>query len=446
MFKPFKKSRYLLVIFFLVIGILIGNGLEKKINAMTKSSYEELSIFSDVLHLIKTNYVEEVDVKELVQGAIVGMLKTLDPHSSYMTPDMYKEMQIETKGSFGGLGIEIGIRDGVLTVISPIEDTPAYRAGILAGDKIIKISGESTKDLTLADAVKKMRGKKGTPITITIARESLPSPKDFTIIRDIIKLKSIRSKVLDGGIGYVRISSFQEKTGDDLKKALTAFEADGNLKNGVILDLRNNPGGLLNQAVMVSDAFVDSGIIVNTDGRLKSSVQPFPAHDKGTFKDFPMIVLVNSGSASASEIVAGALQDHKRALILGEKTFGKGSVQTIITLADNSALRLTTARYYTPSGRSIQAKGIEPDIVVKREYKPVEDVKTAPDTKDHVIREKDLKRHFENDTNEQPEDKPESEDEEAEKEGEVKEYDNQLTRAVDILKSWGIFKDIQAAK
>lgn len=457
-----RKKYYFLTIFFMVIGFLIGNGVERQINAMPSKSYEELSVFSDALHLIQTNYVDEVDIKELVAGAIRGMLKTLDPHSSYMTPDLFKEMQIETSGSFGGLGIEIGMRDNILTVISPIEDTPAFKAGIQAGDKIIKIAGESTKNMTLEDAVKMMRGKKGTPITITIMRESFTIPQDFTIVRDIIMLKSIRSAALDAGIGYIRISSFQEKTGEDLMSSLKKLQDEGNLKKGLILDLRNNPGGLLNQAVSVSDSFISSGLIVYTDGRLKTQRTQFSAHDKDTFLDFPMIVLVNSGSASASEIVAGALQDHKRALILGERTFGKGSVQTIMRLADESALRLTTAKYYTPNGRSIQAKGIEPDIAVKRIFKPVEPEKGKEQPEDHVVREKDLDGHFENEDGgeEAPakEEKKENIDEEEPvepdsiKENSVtKDYeydkdDNQLVRAIDILKSLEIFQNLQVKK
>ncbi|MFC1855376.1 S41 family peptidase [Thermodesulfobacteriota bacterium] len=463
MSKTFKKSGlYLFIMAFMVIGSLLTSGLGR-INAMPTKPYEYLSTFSEVLIMIEKNYVEEVEVDSLVTGAIRGMLRTLDPHSSYMTPDMFKEMQIETSGSFGGLGIEIGLRDGILTIISPIEDTPAYKAGLQAGDKIVKISGESTKNMTLTDAVKIMRGKRGTPITITISREGLSALKDYTIIRDIIRLKSVKGKALDEGIGYAKISSFSEKTGTELKAALEKLKASGNLSKGFVLDLRNNPGGLLNQAVAVSDVFVSSGLVVYTDGRLKTQRTQFSAHEKDTYKDFPMVILVNSGSASASEIVAGALQDHKRAIVLGEKTFGKGSVQTIMRLENGAALRLTTAKYYTPNGRSIQATGIEPDIAVKREYNFGEaSGAEKPDDSKHVVREKDLERHFENEKGEEKE-KKEPKDENGEdskedsKDVEAKDVDtkkavaydtsdNQLVRAVDILKSWEIFKNIQIGK
>ncbi len=470
MFKILSRSKLSrLAVVMLAFGYLVCGATVERANAMPKkktntgsrNTYEELSVFSNVLHLIQGNYVEEVEVKDLVQGAIRGMLRTLDPHSSFMTPDMYKEMQIDTRGEFGGLGIEIGIRDGILTVISPIEDTPAFRAGIEAGDKIIKISGESTKNMTLTDAVKLMRGKKGTPITITIARESFTTPKDFVIVRDIIKLKSTRGKLIDDGIGYVKITSFQEKTTKDLHKALEKMTADDGMSKGLILDLRNNPGGLLNQAVGVSDTFIDSGLIVYTDGRLRSQKTQFPAKESGTYKDFPIVVLVNSGSASASEIVAGALQDHKRAIVIGIKTFGKGSVQTIMSLDDGSALRLTTAKYYTPNGRSIQAKGIVPDIEVKRILKkPAEVEAELPDNKSHVMREKDLDHHFENepdkgskekDADNADEEKDENSEngEDGEEKVKKKEYDlndNQLVRAIDILKSLDIFKSLQANK
>jgi carboxyl-terminal processing protease len=447
MSKSFKKNKLpLLVIILMACGILFLNGINN-ISAMPSKAYEELSTFGEVLHMIQINYVEEVEIKDLIKGAIRGMLRTLDPHSSYMTPDMFKEMQIETSGEFGGLGVEIGIRDGGLTVISPIEDTPAYRAGLKSGDKIIKIDGKSTKDMSLTDAVKIMRGKKGTSVTLTIARLGLRMPKEYTIVRDIIKLKSVRSSVLEKGIGYVKINSFQEKTGVDLVKILKKFKDEDNLEKGLVLDLRNNPGGLLNQAVAVSDAFISSGLVVYTDGRLKSQRTQFSAHEKGTFKDFPIVILVNSGSASASEIVAGALQDHKRAIVVGEKTFGKGSVQTIMKLDDGSALRLTTAKYYTPNGRSIQAKGIEPDIVVERVFKPNgnSEENSKKEENAHVVREKDLDRHFENDKEEKNGEDVEPKEEEADKVTYDVE-DNQLVRAIDILKGWNIFKNIQAAR
>ena len=447
MFEAFKSHKNnLLVIVMVVFGIIIGSGIEKGINAMPGKSYEDLSTFSDVLHLIQTDYVEEVEVKELVEGAIRGMLKTLDPHSSFLTPDMYKDMQVETSGSFGGLGLEVGMRDGVLTVISPIEDSPAYKVGVRAADKIIMIEEKSTKNLSLNEAVKLMRGKKGTPITITIMRESFEKPQDFTVIRDIIKLKSVKSEVVEEGIGYVRISSFMEKTGEDLGKKLDELKEGGNLTKGLILDLRNNPGGLLNQAVAVSEAFIDSGLIVYTGGRTKDQKSQFSAHEAGTYKGFPIVVLVNSGSASASEIVAGALQDHKRALVLGERTFGKGSVQTILKLNGGAALRLTTSKYYTPNGRSIQAKGIEPDILVKRIFNNGDNATDKDkDKKPHAIRESDLDRHFENPKKDEvdPEVVPV---EEVKEEQPFRAGDNQLQRARDILLSWNIFKNLETTE
>ncbi len=352
--------------------------------------YKNIELFTKVLSIVKKDYVEDKTYKDLIYGAINGMLSSLDPHSSFLTPDNFKEMQVETTGEFGGLGIEITIKNGILTIVSPIEDTPAYKAGVKAGDKIIKINGESTKNMTLMEAVKKLRGKPGTKVTISIFREGLKKLKDITITRAIIKIKSVKSKLYENKIGYIRITQFQERTAASVIKALKRFKKEFGTIKGVILDLRNNPGGLLNQAVKVSDIFLKKGKIVYTKGRIPNSQMVFYAHDDGTEGNYPMVVLVNGGSASASEIVSGALQDHKRAVILGTQTFGKGSVQTIIPLNDGSAIRLTTAKYYTPSGRSIQAKGITPDIIVKQR-KIIEDNKT---TDSFFIREKDLKGHF----------------------------------------------------
>jgi carboxyl-terminal processing protease len=343
---------------------------------------------------------------------------------------------VETKGSFGGLGIEITIRDGVLTIVSPIEDTPAFRAGLEAGDRILKIDGDPTKDLSLFEAVKKMRGKKGTKILLTIFREGMEEPFDVELVRDVIKIQSVKSKIVEKEFGYVRITQFQENTGTELKKQLQELEAAGGLK-GLVLDLRNNPGGLLDQAVLVADEFLDAGKIVYTDGRMDSQKMEFHAHPQKDNHSYPIICLVNGGSASASEIVAGALQDHHRAVVLGTPTFGKGSVQTIIPMQDGSGLKLTTARYYTPSGRAIQAKGIEPDIEVSNRVEE----KGRPV---RFLREKDLDRHLEN-GQEQPEMPPEAEPEGdiAEPEAETPEKDIQLTRALEILKSWDIFERMQ---
>src|SRR5262245_86656 len=344
-------------------GVAASQLLEaRKVGAASKESYEGIEAFTNILSIVQKNYVDEVSTKQLIDGAINGMLTALDPHSAYLTPDLYKELQVETKGSFGGLGIEITNKSGMLTVVAPIEATPAYRAGIKSGDVILKIDGEFTKDMTLVEAVKRMRGKPDTKVRLTIKRDNPQQLFDTSLTREIIKIQSVKSKQLEKGYGYLRVTQFQKRTADDLEHAIKQLEKEngGNIQ-GVVLDLRNNPGGLLTQAVKVSDMFLDNGLIVYTDGRLENQKQKYFAHKPGTYSDFPMVVLVNGGSASASEIVAGALQDHKRALVLGTTTFGKGSVQTILPLDENSALRLTTARYYTPNGRSIQATGIGPD-------------------------------------------------------------------------------------
>jgi carboxyl-terminal processing protease len=363
------------------------------------------------------------------------MMKSLDPHSSFMTADMYKELQVETKGAFGGLGIEITIQDDILTVISPIEDTPAFAAGVKAGDRIIKIDGKSTKGITTVEAVKKLRGRKNTRVTITIMREDMESPKDFVITRAIIKIKSVKFKIYDD-IAYIRISAFQERTAEDLKKALgeigekTGSSTDKAHLTGLILDMRNNPGGILDQAVEVSDVFLKSGVVVSTKGRSEKAEHSFMAADDGNEPTIPIIVLVNEGTASAAEIVSGALQDSGRALILGTQTFGKGTVQTVIQLEDGAAVKLTTAKFYTPLGKSIQAEGITPDIVVER-------IKSYGDSSDNKttytpVREKDIRGHLKG--------KDEKREELAGEETDVSKRDNQLQRAIDLLKSWEIFK------
>lgn len=399
--------------------------------------YQYLRLFSDVLNIVQDNYVEKVDAKKLIYGAVNGMLRDLDPHSSFLKPEDYKELQIETKGKFGGLGIEITIRDSILTVVAPLEDTPADKAGILANDQIIKIDDQPSQDMTLMEAVQKMRGPKGTKVKLTIIRKGEKKPLEFELVRDIISIQSIRSRSLEPGFGYVKISSFQSGTSNDLRKALDQLETDNPQMQGLVLDLRNDPGGLLDQAVEVSDEFLESGLIVYTGGRLQTQEMRFEAHKNSKPRNYPIVVLVNSGSASASEIVAGALQDHKRAIILGEPTFGKGSVQTIIPLSEGSAVRLTTSLYYTPSGRSIQAKGIEPDIIVKREAPP----KETEETNDEVrrIREKDLPRHMENQKRD-GHSKAESVQAETQK---LLEQDNQLRRALDLLKSYKIMAQMQ---
>jgi carboxyl-terminal processing protease len=385
-----------------------------------------------VLNIVQDNYVEKVEAKKMIYGAINGMLRELDPHSSFLKPEDYKELQIETKGKFGGLGIEITLRDSILTVVSPLEGTPADKAGILANDQIIKIDDQPTQDMSLTDAVQKMRGPKGTKVKLTIIRKGERKPLEFELIRDVISIQSIRARTLEPGFAYVRISSFQSGTSNDLRKALDQLESDNHPILGLVLDLRNDPGGLLDQAVEVSDEFLEEGLIVYTGGRLESQKMRFEAHKNSKPHSYPIVVLVNSGSASASEIVAGALQDHKRAIILGEPTFGKGSVQTVIPLNDGSAIRLTTSLYYTPSGRSIQAKGIEPDIIVKRETPPKEDEESIEQRR---VREKDLPRHMENQKQESNPTKQESLQVETRK---MIEQDNQLRRALDLLKSYKI--------
>jgi carboxyl-terminal processing protease len=409
--------------------------------------YEDLKVFTDVLGLLQKEYVEETNSKDLINGAIKGMLETLDPHSAFMPPQMFKEMQEETKGRFEGLGMEITVKDGVLTVVSPIEDTPAFKAGILAEDQILKIDGEPTKKFTLMDNVKRLRGPKGSKVTITIMREGFTKPRDLTLIRDVIPIRSVRHELLEKHYGYIRVSQFQEKTDMEFDKALKALEEEskGTLW-GLILDLRNNPGGLLDQAVKVADRFIESGLIVSMEGRKEDQKLRFNAHAQGTITRYPLVVLINGGSASASEIVAGAIQDNGRGILLGTQTFGKGSVQTIFPLKDGSGLRLTTAKYFTPSGRSIQAKGIVPDIIVKPARPEEEKEVVAP----KMPTERDLERHLTEPEKGVPKEKEkprkeETKKEEPKKKEEVKEkkpIDQQLDRALELLKSWEIFKKV----
>ena len=450
--KRIGNLRIVLVIFgVFLIGVLIGSGQYQKVSALSNTTFEDLKLFSDVIHIIQKDYVEETKSKDLIYGAIKGMLETLDPHSAFMPPSMFKEMQEETKGRFEGLGIEITLKDGVLTVVSPIEDTPAFKAGIQAGDQILKIDGESTKNFTLMDSVKRLRGPKGSKVTITIMREGLTKPKDFTLVRDVIPIRSVRYELLDKHYGYIRISQFQDKTDSDFEKAMKALEEESKGKlYGLVLDLRNNPGGLLDQAVKISDRFIDSGTIVSIDGRREEVKQKWVAHPEGTMPRYPLVVLVNGGSASGAEIVAGAIQDHGRGILVGTQTFGKGSVQTIIPLKDGAGLRLTTARYYTPNGRSIQAKVIVPDIIVKPSRTEEEKEAVLPklpserDLERHLIDvEKGVQKEKEKTKKEEPK-KEEAKKEEAKKEEakEKKPADNQLERALELLKSWEIFKSV----
>ncbi len=369
-----SRNQFLLVIFLAAaaggIASFVHQVAAKESSVLDE--YKDLKVFTDVLGLVERNYVQQVEVNQLVEGAVKGMLQNLDPHSSFMNQDAYKELQVETKGEFGGLGIEITVKDGLLTVVSPIEDSPAARAGVQAGDQIIKIGDRFSKDLTLLDAVKMMRGPKGSPITLYMHREGSAELVPLTVVRDIIHVQSVRSRMLEDGFGYVRLAQFQEGSASEFKEALNQLpkQSTDQKLHGLVLDLRNNPGGLLTQAIKVADLFLDDGLIVYTDGRLESQKQKYYATKDGSEPSYPIVIIVNSGSASASEIVAGAMQDSKRALVLGVQSFGKGSVQTILPMESGAALRLTTALYYTRNGRSIQAEGIKPDVVVANRRLP----------------------------------------------------------------------------
>lgn len=357
------KRVLLLIVAAVLVSMLTGAVMAKRL-PFQNNAYEDLKIFTEVLSYVEANYVEEVEPEKLVHGAIRGMLRALDAHSSFMPPEVYREMQVETEGRFGGLGIEITIRDDILTVVSPIEGTPAFRAGLEAGDKIVQVDGESTKDMTLIDAVKKLRGPEGTTVTIGILREGFTEPKDYTLTRAVIEIKSVRWTKLRDDIGYVKLRSFQKSSADEMEEALDDLE-EQNI-SALVLDLRNNPGGLLEQAISVSDRFLEGGqLIVYTKGRLSGQNMKGFSKNEPAHLDYPMVVLINAGSASASEIVAGALQDLGRATIIGTPSFGKGSVQTIIPLSNGSGLRLTTAHYFTPKGQVINDKGITPDLVVE---------------------------------------------------------------------------------
>jgi len=426
-----KKLATGLVVVTLALGLFFAPAV-RDVATAARDTYESLETFANIINIVQKHYVEEVSTEKLIQGAIDGMMASLDPHSAYLTPDLYKELQVDTRGSFGGLGIEITVKDDILTIISPIEDTPADRAGIKAGDQILKIDGEITKGMSLMKAVSLMRGPKGSSVNLTLRRESKPEPFEVKITREIIRVKSVKdAKLFENRYGYVRVAQFQEGTSRELADAVNKLDdrAHGNME-GLILDLRHNPGGLLNEAVKVSDLFLDAGLIVYTEGRGENQKQRFLAHNDGTEKNRPMVVLVDEGSASASEIVAGALQDHKRAVLVGTKTFGKGSVQTILPLDQDSALRLTTAKYYTPSGRSIQAKGIEPDVMVERVVR-VAKAEGAPDLS---LREENLQGHIANEQQKIASDaRPNSE----------ATTDPQLERGLDLLKTWNVFSRVQ---
>lgn len=403
---------------------------------------EELRTFADIFGRIKANYVEPVEDKVLLENAIRGMVSGLDPHSNYLDADDYKELQVGTKGEFGGLGIEVGMEDGFVKVISPIDDTPAQRAGVRSGDLIVRLDDTPVKGLSLSEAVALMRGKPGTSLELTIVRKGEEKPLKITVVRDIIRVVSIKSRLLDKRFAYLRISQFQANTTSDMLKSLDKMknEVDGPLL-GMVLDLRNNPGGVLNAAVSVSDAFLESGLIVYTEGRESDSQLRFEAAPDDVLDGAPIVVLVNEGSASASEIVAGALQDQNRAVIMGSRTFGKGSVQTIIPITDTAAVKLTTARYFTPSGRSIQAEGIEPDI-------QLEDLTVSKAEKSMVkpIKESNLSGHLMNGNNTKEEETTSEEGNQATDEtDDLLKKDYQLGEALNLLKGLAILRDKKTA-
>lgn len=390
-----RQLRPVIVLTFLIAfglgGFVLGSFTSNAVLAIAKDRYQDLQIFTRVLNLVQQYYVEEVDTKKLIYGGIKGMLQELDPHTNFLAPDVYKEFESETAGEFGGLGVEITVQNDVLTVISPIEDTPAWNAGIQAGDKIVEINGESTKGFSLAEAAQRMRGKKGSKVRLGIFRDGFEKPKDFVVERAVVKVKSVKFTDFEDGYGYVRLTSFIENSSSEMEKAIKALRKSNKELKGLIIDLRRNPGGLLDQAVKISDLFLESGVIVSTIGRNQKDKEVISAKKDGTYTDFPMIVLINEYSASASEILAGALQDNRRALVMGQRSFGKGSVQSVVKLGDGSGLKLTVARYYTPSGRSIQAEGIKPDVAVD-EIDP-DAFKKAVIKKD-VRREQDIAGHL----------------------------------------------------
>jgi carboxyl-terminal processing protease len=440
MLNKLRQSTLILVGILLGLSLAIGHSVYAlKDNEVTSLDipFESLQAFTDVFSRVKSDYVEGVDDKKLIEDAIRGMLSGLDPHSAFMNTAEFNELKVGTTGQFGGLGIEVGMEDGYVKVISPIDDTPAARAGLKPRDLIIQLDETPVKGMTLNDAVKIMRGEPDTDILLTVVREGETAPLEFTITREIIRVKSVKSKILEDGYGYVRIASFQSRTTTDLLKTITDLQKETPLK-GLVLDLRNNPGGVLSGAVGVSDAFINNGLVVYTEGRINDSSHRYTATPGDSLNGAPLIVLINGGSASASEIVAGAMQDHKRAVIMGTKSFGKGSVQTIQELQNGSAVKITTARYFTPNGRSIQAKGIVPDIELKTLRLPASDKK-----KRKSFSENDLSGHLSN-----PEDDKKTDDAEtAPTKDEVinlAETDFQLYEALILLKGMNILS--QAGK
>lgn len=444
--KKIQHVKLWMVMVAAVVFWTIGSGFLGNLAAKDEQTYEGLKIFADVIQLIENEYVDEVDSKQLIQNAIQGMVQSLDPHSSLLPPDQFEDLQIDTKGKFTGIGIHITMKDGFVTVITPIEDTPAFKAGIKPFDRIVKVDDEPIKDLR--QAVNMMRGPRGTKVKVTIMREGLKDPIEFDLIRDDIPIISVKDLNLRPGYSYIRLSQFTGSTSEELEEKLKKIESGDVPIKGLILDLRNNGGGLLNAAIEVSDLFLDEGKILSIRGRNKKSTKEYVATPNSVVRNYPMVVLINGATASASEIVAGALQDQNRALILGTASFGKGSVQTVETLRDGSGLKLTIARYYTPSGRSIQAKGIEPDIILKHKQINPQDL-----LEEGLLKEKDLENHLEAEPEKNKDSKsntPQSKPKTPETDFaigplsmEQLKLDNQVMRALEILNSYEIFKGLR---
>ena len=438
-------KRSILLLSFLIFSVNFSSVSQAAISQdQREATYRQLEIFANVLSILQENYIEEIDADDTIEGAISGMLLSLDPHSSYLTAEDFDELQEETRGNFSGVGIEITVRDGILTIISPIEGTPADKAGLKAKDLIVKINGNPTKKMPSMDAIKQLRGAKGSKVTLSIYRDGWQELKEFTIVRDIISLHSVKGLFLEPGFAYVRITNFQGKTTKDVKKLLAELEEEKQIK-GLILDLRNNPGGLLDQAISISDIFLNEGLVVYTKGRIQEQNMTFQAHSNNGKNLYPLVILVNEGSASASEIVAGAIQDHKRGVIVGTKTFGKGSVQTILPMPGGSGLRLTTARYFTPNGRSIQATGIIPDVEVP--LIPYTEQEKEKRTFPNFVREADLKNHILNRGQESENAKKQEASSSRKKTKNQQKIakrlrkDNQLRTALNILKSLNLYTE-----
>lgn len=436
------KKSFLIMVVTCCVGLSV---ISWKLFA-AEDRYLNLQIFAKVMNIVQQYYVEPVDTQKLIYGGIKGMLRELDPHTNFLPPDMYKEFETETSGEFGGIGIEITMEDGLLTIISPIEDTPAWKAGIEPGDKIVEIDGVSTKGMSLVDAAQKMKGKNGAKIRLGIMRDSFEEPKTYSIVRDIVKVKSVKFVDMDDGYGYLRLTSFIENSAAEMRRKISEFKNKNKTIKGLILDLRRNPGGLLDQAVQISNLFLEKGVIVSTIGRDKSKKEVTLAKPNGAYTDFPIIVLINEYSASASEIVAGALKDNKRALVMGKRSFGKGSVQSVVKMGDGSGLKLTVARYYTPSGISIQAEGITPDIEV--DEVDTESLGKAVINKT-VKREADIQGHLQGESEKMDKSQTRSatwwkkfDAKGRTEKAELLSKDYQVSQAYNYIKAWKVFKSL----